>query len=176
LPGAPQYFTSEIAFLGLKNGILNFFVTFPLWPDLIDVDCIHIAIAEDDPGDRMWLKMILDKLGINYRLTIAEDGEQARDFILKNGQYSTFPPAHLIFLDMNMPKMSGLEVLRTIPDSAELPVCIVTSSQRERQSVEQHFAPRKVSYLMKPVDAEQLLRCLRRHAHLRPVIEQIVKH
>jgi two-component system response regulator len=176
LPGAPQHFTSKSRFWVSKTVALKFFVTFPPWPDLIDVERIHIAIAEDDPGDRMWLKMILDKLGINYRLTIAEDGEHARDFILKNGQYATFPPAHLIFLDMNMPKMSGLEVLRTIPDSAELPVCIVTSSQRERQSIEQHFAPRKVSYLTKPVDPEQLLGCLRRHAHLRPFVEQIVKH
>jgi hypothetical protein len=79
LPGAPQYFTSEIAFLGLKNCSLRFFVTFLLWPNLQNVECIHTAIAEDDPCDRMWLKTVLDKLGINYRLTIAEDGEQARD-------------------------------------------------------------------------------------------------
>jgi len=140
------------------------------------VERIHIAIAEDDPGDRMWLKEVLDKLGLNYQLTIAEDGEQARDFILKNGQYSDFPPAHLIFLDMNMPKLSGLEVLRTVPDSAELPVCILTSSQQERHAVEQHFAPRKVSYLMKPVDPEQLLACLRSHEYLRGVVKEIVKN
>jgi CheY-like chemotaxis protein len=101
------------------------------------VNRIHIAIAEDDPSDRMWLKTILDKLGLNYRLTIAVDGEEARDFILKHGQYSSFPPAQ-----PTCRKLSGLEVLHGIPDSAELPVSILTSSQRERKLVEQHFAPK----------------------------------
>jgi CheY-like chemotaxis protein len=157
------------------NECRNCFVPFSAGHDLMNVQRIHIAIAEDDPADLMWLKMILDKLGLNYRLTIAVDGEQARDFILKHGQYSSFPPAHLIFLDMNMPKLTGLEVLREIPDSAELPVCVLTSSQRERNLIEQHFAPKKVSYLTKPVDAEQLLDCFRCHDHLRPVAEQLAK-
>src|SRR5258708_6965998 len=78
-------------------------------------------------------------------------------------------------LDMNMPKLTGLEVLREIPDSAELPVCVLTSSQSERNLIEQHFAPKKVSYLTKPVDAEQLLDCFRCHDHLRPVAEQLAK-
>jgi CheY-like chemotaxis protein len=104
---------------------------------------LYIAVAEDDPADGMWLKTILDQLGLNYRLTIAEDGEEARDFILKHGQYASFPPAELIFLDMNMPKLSGLEVLRGTPDSAELPVFILTNSQRERKLVEQHLLLRR---------------------------------
>jgi CheY-like chemotaxis protein len=154
----------------------HFYVTLSPVPDLTNVKRLHIAVAEDDPADRMWLKTILDKLGIDYRLTVAEDGEEARDFILKHGRYASFPPAELIFLDMNMPKMTGLEVLRGIPDSAELPVCILTSSERERKLVEEHFAPKKVSYLTKPVDAEQLLDCLRCHNHLRPVVEQLAKY
>jgi CheY-like chemotaxis protein len=127
------------------------------------VERIHIAVAEDDPLDLMWLTTVLDQLGLNYELTVALDGEEARDFILKDGKYRNFPPAHVIFLDMNMPKLTGLEVLRQIPDSAELPVCVLTSSDSERQSIEQHFAPKKVSYLSKPVDEEQLLQCLRSH-------------
>ncbi len=152
------------------------FVTFSAEPDLTNVKRIHIAIAEDDPADRMWLTTVLDNLGLNYRLTIAVDGEEAREFILKLSQYTNVPPAQLIFLDMNMPKLTGLEVLREIPGSAQLPVCVLTSSQRERQLVERHFAPKKVSYLRKPVDAQQLLDCMRCHDHLRPVAEQLVKH
>jgi CheY-like chemotaxis protein len=124
----------------------------------------------------MWLKTVLDHLGLDYKLTVALDGEEARDFILKDGKYRNFPPAHVIFLDMNLPKLTGLEVLRQIPDSAELPVCVLTSSQRERQLIEQHFAPKEVSYLSKPVDEEQLLQCLRSHDHLRPVVEKIIRH
>lgn len=135
-----------------------------------------MAVAEDNPLDVLSLREALDQMGLNYNLTIAVDGEQARDFILKHGQYRTFPPADLIFLDMEMPKLSGLEVLRQIPDSAELPVCILTSSQRERQAIERHFAPRKVSYLCKPVDGEQLLQCLRSHDQLRALAKRLQKH
>jgi CheY-like chemotaxis protein len=134
---------------------------------------IHIAVAEDNPLDLIWLRSILDQLGLDYMLTVAADGEEARDFILKHGRYRNYPPAHVIFLDMNMPKLTGLEVLRQIPDSAELPVCILTSSQSERQSIEQHFAPRRVSYLSKPVDRDQLLQCFRSHDNLRAVVEYL---
>jgi two-component system, chemotaxis family, response regulator Rcp1 len=136
---------------------------------------IHIAIAEDNPLDLFWLRSVLDQLGLDYWLTVTVDGEEARDFILKHGRYRNYPPAHLIFLDMNMPKLTGLEVLRQIPESAELPVCILTSSPSERQLIEQHFAPRRVSYLSKPVDKNQLLECFRSHEHLRPVVENLVK-
>lgn len=115
-------------------------------------------------------------MGLSYNLTVAVDGEQARDFILKHGVYRTFPRADLIFLDMEMPKLTGLEVLRQIPDSAELPVCILTSSQRERQAIKDHFAPRRVSYLRKPVDGEQLLECLRSHDQLRALAKRLEKH
>jgi CheY-like chemotaxis protein len=137
---------------------------------------IHVAIAEDNPTDLMWMQQILEDLGLDYRLTVATDGEEARDFILKHGKYRNVPPADVIFLDMGLPKFTGLEVLRQIPDSAELPVCILTTSQRERQSIERHFFPKKVSYLSKPIDREQLLQCFRSHDYLRPLAEQFAKH
>ena len=124
----------------------------------------------------MQVKTVLDELGLDYRLTIAKDGEEARDFILKQGRYSNFPPAQLILLDMNMPKLTGLEVLQEIPDSAELPVCILTSSDREEQLVADHFAPKKVSYLRKTLDGEQLISCMRCHDHLRPLAQQLAKY
>jgi two-component system, response regulator len=133
---------------------------------------IHVAVAEDNPADLMCLQQVLEDLGLDYRLTVATDGAEACDFILKHGKYRDVPPADVIFLDMGLPKFTGLEVLRQIPHSAELPVCILTSSQRERQSIEQHFFPKKVSYLNKPIDREQLLQCFRSHDYLKPLAEQ----
>jgi CheY-like chemotaxis protein len=137
------------------------------------VNSLHIAIAEDNPLDLQVLKEVLDHFGKDYRLTIAVDGAQARDFILKIGEYRNHPPADVIFLDMNMPKFTGLEVLRLIPNSAELPVCLLTSSLRERRSIEEHFAPKKICYLTKPVDEENLIECFRSHDHLRSVAERL---
>ena len=74
-----------------------------------------------------------------------------------------------------MPKLTGLEVLRQIPDSAKLPVCLLTSSKRERQSIERHFAPKKACYLTKPIDREGLLDCFRSHEQLRRVAELLVE-
>ena len=82
---------------------------------------LHIAIAEDNPLDLAVLKGVLDQFSVDYRLTVAVDGKEARDFILKQSQYVNSPPADVIFLDMNMPKLTGLEVLREISGSAELP-------------------------------------------------------
>jgi len=136
---------------------------------------LHIAAADDNPVDLLQLKNVLDDFGLDYRLTIAEDGKEARDFILKDGRYRDFPPAHLILLDMNMPKLTGLEVLQTVPDSKDLPVCIVTSSEREKQLVEKHFSPKKVGYFTKPLDGEKLIECFRCYDHLRPIADQIKK-
>ena len=133
---------------------------------------IHIAVAEDNPSDVEALRNMLDKVGLDYSLNVAVDGAEARDFILKRGRYRDCPPAQVIFLDMNMPKLTGLEVLRQIPNSAELPVCVLTSSERERQEIEKHFTPKKVSYLTKPVDQKQLLKCFQSHPHLRRIAEK----
>jgi CheY-like chemotaxis protein len=140
------------------------------------VERLHIAIAEDNPLDLSVLKDVLDQFSTDYRLTVAVDGEQARDFILKLGDYRNFPPADVIFLDMNMPKLTGLEVLRLIPDSAELPVCMLTSSEHERRLIEQHFAPKKICYLTKPIDREHLLECFRSHEQMRPIGDRLRQH
>ena len=143
---------------------------------LTGVPPIHITVAEDNPSDVATLREVLDQLGLDYVLTVLVDGAEARDFILKSGRFRDFSAADLIFLDMNMPKLNGLEVLRQVPDSAELPLCVLTSSERERQSIEQHFGRKKVSYLIKPVTSEQLLQCLRSYSHLRPVVEKLTHH
>ena len=139
----------------------------------MDVKPIQIAVAEDNPLDVVALREVLDQVGLDYALTVAMDGDEACDFILKRGRYQGCPPAEVIFLGMNMPKLTGLEVLRQIPNSSELPVCVLTSSERERPSIEKHFGSKKVSYLTKPVDPRKLLQCFRSHSHLRPVIEKL---
>ncbi len=52
---------------------------------------IHVAIAEDNPADLMWMQQVLEDLGLDYKLTVATDGEEARDFILKHGKYRNVP-------------------------------------------------------------------------------------
>ena len=131
---------------------------------------LHILLAEDNPSDVTWLKLTLDEMGLDYRLTLAQDGEQARDYLL-----SEIKP-DLIMLDINLPKLTGIEVLQSVPAAAKLPVCFVTGSQIERRFVLNHFAPAVVSYLTKPVDRDKMLNCLRAYEGLRPVAEKIEKN
>jgi CheY-like chemotaxis protein len=120
---------------------------------------VEISVVEDNPPDVAWLKMMLNEAGLCHHITVAEDGEQAVDCLLRRGRYAQCPAPDLIFLDMNLPKFGGLEILHRVPGSERLPVCILSSSKAEERLVRAHFG-RPVAYLTKPVSAEALLECL----------------
>jgi CheY-like chemotaxis protein len=120
---------------------------------------VEISVVEDNPPDVAWLKMMLNEAGLCHHITVAEDGEQAVDCLLRRGRYAGCPTADLIFLDMNLPKFGGLEILYRVPGSECLPVCILSSSKAEEGLVRAHFG-RPVGYLTKPVSAAALLECL----------------
>jgi DNA-binding response OmpR family regulator len=79
------------------------------------------------------------------------------------------PNAHRLsrYCFMNMPRLSGVDVLCAVPGSETFPVCVVTRSVAERTYVEDHFAPRGVSYVVKPLDREKLLEYFQCYDHLR---------
>jgi CheY-like chemotaxis protein len=121
---------------------------------------VEISVVEDNPPDVAWLSMVLNETGLHHHhMTVAEDGEQGVDCLLRRGRYANCPAPDLIFLDMNLPKFGGLEILQRVPGSDELPVCILSSSNAEETKVRKHFG-RRVGYLTKPVSAEALLECL----------------
>ena len=126
----------------------------------------QFLVIEDNPEDVAWLRVILKKLGLAFHLTIAEDGEQAIDCMLRRGNYNDAPIPDLIFLDMHLPLFDGLDILRLVPGSAELPIWVLTSSIAEESPVRAHFG-RAVVYLIKPLSAERLLHCLRGHESFR---------
>jgi CheY-like chemotaxis protein len=78
-------------------------------------------------------------LKLTCSLSAVSDGEHAVDFLLKRGQYSSAPTPDLIFLDVNLPKLSGIDVLRQVPNAHKLPICVVTSSESERQIFRREF-------------------------------------
>ncbi len=135
---------------------------------------LHILLAEDNPADVLWLKLTLDGMGIEYRLTLAEDGEQARDYLRDCGSDDGIRP-DLVMLDINLPKLTGIEVLQAVPAAARLPVCFVSGSHVERKFVLNHFGPAVVSYISKPVDRDKILDCLRSYEQLRPIADKIQK-
>jgi CheY-like chemotaxis protein len=117
---------------------------------------VDILLVEDNPLDAELVIRALKKRHLADRVFVAEDGAEALDFVFGRGQYTprqTLPPPKVILLDVKLPKLNGLEVLRAIkahPQSRAIPVVMVTSS-REAPDLQTAYALGVNSYVVKPV-------------------------
>ena len=118
-----------------------------------------ILLIEDNPSDVDLTRRALEKSRIANELVVAEDGEAALEYLWREGTDEL--PA-LALLDLNLPKLSGLEVLRRIRADARtrrLPVVILTSS-KEEQDLAAGYDLGVNSYIRKPVDFKQFAHCI----------------
>lgn len=128
---------------------------------------VDILMVEDNPGD---VELSLDALKEGKLLNevhIARDGEQALDFLYKRGAFTHAPTPDIILLDLNMPRLSGIEVLRVIKEDAGLkhiPVVVLTSSEADRDIL-QSYRLHANCYLVKPVDVEKFLTIIQTFEH-----------
>jgi two-component system response regulator len=125
-----------------------------------DDTVVEILLVEDDPKDvRLTLHALRGENLVN-RIEVARDGEEALDFLFCRAQYSDRPRDQhpkLILLDLKLPKVDGIQVLREIkndPGTQAIPVAILTSSKEERDMVESYRLGVN-SYIQKPVDFDQ---------------------
>ena len=121
---------------------------------------VDILFVEDLEDDIVLTKQALQEAGISNRLFIVRDGATALDFLFGTGDYAHRPRVrpHLILLDLKLPKVSGLEVLRQAkadPRTSDIPIVIMTISPREAagNGCEQLGAS---GYIVKPVDFHNL--------------------
>lgn len=127
---------------------------------------IEILLVEDNPADVELTLRALRKNNIANRVAVAGDGEQALDFIFARGKYKgrnmeNFPK--MILLDLKLPKLGGLEVLREIKTNAVtrvIPVVVLTSSKEERDIIESYSLGVN-SYIVKPVDFDKFVTSVR---------------
>ena len=123
---------------------------------------IRVLLAEDNLDDVMITKKAFKEAGIINRLFIVRDGEEALDFLHRRGSYqnaSESPRPGLILLDINMPKVNGLEVLKQIKNDSILrtiPVVMLTSSKRDEDVVRGYDSGCN-SFLQKPVEFEKFV-------------------
>ena len=121
-----------------------------------------ILIVEDNPDDEELTIRALKKNNIGNRLVVVRDGVEALDFLFCTGAYSNRDPDDLpqtILLDLKLPKVDGLEVLKRIradERTSLLPVVILTSSNEERDLL-QSYKNGANSYVRKPVDFTEFL-------------------
>lgn len=130
-----------------------------------DFDPVDILLVEDNPNDAELAIRALKKQGLANNLYLVEDGAEALDFIFCRGQYEKrklCKPLKVIFLDLKLPKVSGLEVLREIknnPKTKSLPVVIVSSS-KEDPDIKTAYELGANSYVVKPVDFDGFITAL----------------
>jgi two-component system response regulator len=125
-----------------------------------------ILLVEDNPSDIKLTKRALEQHQITNPLVVAEDGREALDYLFGTGQYAGQPPPDLpavVLLDLKLPKVDGLEVLKTIraDDRTKLlPVVVLTSSSQEEDIVASYTQGAN-SYVRKPVDFTQFAEAVR---------------
>ena len=127
---------------------------------------MEILLVEDDPRDAKLTVRELQRGKISTHIDVVEDGEQALDFLFCRGNYggrSPDRPPQLILLDLKLPKVDGLQVLREIKSMAKtrpIPVVALTSSCEEKDMVACYQLGVN-SYIQKPVDFEQFQETIR---------------
>jgi CheY-like chemotaxis protein len=120
----------------------------------------EILLVEDNPQDEELTLHALKQHKLANRIHVVRDGAEALDYIFGSGKYAAQEPkAHprVVLLDLKLPKVDGLEVLRRLkenPDTRPIPVVMLTSSREERDVIAS-YENGVNSYITKPVDFEQ---------------------
>jgi two-component system, chemotaxis family, response regulator Rcp1 len=124
---------------------------------------IEILLVEDNPGDVRLTREALRDAKVRNNVSVARDGVEAMAFLRREGPHARAPRPDLIFLDLNLPKKSGREVLEEIKADGGLthiPVVVLTTSQAE-QDVLESYRLRANAYVTKPVELESFLRVVK---------------
>ena len=121
-----------------------------------------ILLVEDEDDDVLFMKMAMEKAGITHPLQVARDGKQAIAYLRGDGLFANrqqYPVPQLMLLDLRLPQIPGLEVLkwtREQPEFEMLPVVVFTSSSQDAD-VERAYRLGANSYIVKPPSPDELL-------------------
>lgn len=126
-----------------------------------------ILIVEDNPADVRLMREVLRGLEPPVEIHVAAEGDEALQFLQRQGQYQDAPTPQLIFLDFNLPKSDSRELLRFIKADERLrliPVAVLTTSDADRD-IREAYELHANCYLRKPVDLDGFFRTIRSAAH-----------
>ena len=120
---------------------------------------VDILLVEDNPGDVRLTKEAFTGARIKNTMHVVTDGEAALDFLHRRGEYESAPRPRLVLLDLNLPKVDGLEVLEAVkddPDLASIPIIVLTSSEAEEDIV-RSYELHTNAYLTKPINPDEFM-------------------
>jgi CheY-like chemotaxis protein len=129
------------------------------------INQVEILLIEDNPNDVELTLRALKKHNLTNKVHVVKDGAEALEYIFATGAYASRDINHIprvILLDLKLPKVDGLEVLRRIKSDERtkvIPVVVLTSSKEERDLVESYKLGAN-SYIAKPVDFESFVKAV----------------
>lgn len=133
---------------------------------MIPLDEVEILIVEDNPNDAEMALRAFRQSNLTNKILVVEDGEQALDFVFSRGKFSAKEvnsKPRIILLDLKLPKVDGLEVLRALKSREEtrvIPIIILTSSKEESDIIESYRLGVN-SYIVKPVDFDKFVNAVK---------------
>jgi CheY-like chemotaxis protein len=125
-----------------------------------------ILLVEDDPNDAKLTVMALTENHLANEIVITRDGEEALDFLYRRGAHESREAGNpiVVLLDLKLPKVDGLEVLKQVksdPDLRTIPVVMLTSSHEERDLIRSYDLGTN-AYVTKPVGFEELVESVKK--------------
>jgi CheY-like chemotaxis protein len=120
---------------------------------------LRIALVEDNPADAQMFQMALNRSGVPVQITLLEDGLAALEYLTACSPQNAARPCDLVLLDLNLPRLSGFEVLETIRATQNLmtlPVIVMSGSSNPSE-VERCYRAGANSYICKPTHFEEIL-------------------
>jgi CheY-like chemotaxis protein len=121
-----------------------------------------ILLVEDSPSDAELTRAAFQEGKIDNNLYHVQDGVEAMAFLRREGAHAAAPRPDLILLDLNLPKKSGLEVLRDIRSDPQLKslIVVILTTSRDQKDVLDAYGLNVNAYIAKPVDVEQFFRTI----------------
>jgi CheY-like chemotaxis protein len=124
---------------------------------------IEVLLVEDDPGDVLLTKEAFEDNKVKNNLTVVSDGEEATDYLRRQGRFADAVRPDLMLLDLNLPRKDGREVLQEIkadPELRSIPIVVLTTSEAD-EDILRSYDLHANAYVTKPVDFDQFIRVVR---------------
>ncbi len=125
---------------------------------------LNILYVEDNEGDRRLVKEAFQKLNLKNNFSTVKSGEEAMEFLYRQGPFTQAVSPDIIILDLNLPKISGIDLLMRIksdPVLIKIPVAILTGSAGH-ENIVQDYNPKTHRYFQKPVDFDGFIKTMKK--------------
>lgn len=120
---------------------------------------IRILLVEDNPADVVLIKQAFSEVEIPHQLSVCRDGQEGLEYLRKENSFQNAETPDLVLLDINMPRLNGLELLEIIKTDdimGVIPVVILTTSESE-EDILKSYQLHVSSYIRKPVEFSEFL-------------------